>query len=120
MMGDDHRMTRCIADAGVETDRLQVVHQPFGRPPAFVVIGGIGRDRLDPQQLEQSLQALVEIAVETVEDGGQRGHGWILLELSGGYNNPAAKETPVKRKRQAAPRSLLRQGARLLAEPGRL
>ena len=43
-----------------------------------------------------------------VKDGGKRGHGMILLELPGVYNNPAAKETPAKRKRSGRFPSFLR------------
>ena len=74
VMGDDHRMAGRVAHAGIEADRLQIRDQPFGGLAAVGRIGGIGRDRRDAQQLEQPLEACVEIAVEAVEDGGECGH----------------------------------------------
>ena len=67
MMADDHRMAGRVADAGFEADRFQIGGQPFGCPAAFGFEGGIGRDGLDLQEIEQPLQAFVEIIVERIQ-----------------------------------------------------
>src|SRR5690606_37929962 len=74
MMRDDHRMTDRIARARVEADRLQVLDQPFGGPAAILGECGVGRDRWNPYQGEQALEAGVEIGVDTLEDFFNSGH----------------------------------------------
>jgi hypothetical protein len=70
MMGDDHRVAGRGAHAGVEADRSQVRDQPFGGAAAFSGVGRVGGDRLDAEQAEQAFNALVEVLVEAVKDGG--------------------------------------------------
>ena len=49
--------------------RASRYRRPDGRPPPCNPRrGGIGRDRLDPQQGEQPLQSVVEIGIDAIED----------------------------------------------------
>ena len=95
MMRDDHRMAGCLPQTGVEADRLQIVDQPFRGLPAFRRIGRVCRYGLDPQQREQALKAVVEMFVETVEDGRKCGHCGLCFATAGpvSYNKAASKET---------------------------
>ncbi|SPU69648.1 Uncharacterised protein [Brucella neotomae] len=68
VMGNNHRVAGCVAHAGIKTDRLQVFHQPLGRLAAIGLVGRVGRNRLDPQKIEQAVEAFVEIGVEMVEN----------------------------------------------------
>ena len=49
----------------------QVLGDELGRGLALVLVGHVGRDRLDAQEVEQPLEALVEVGVDLVEHGGQ-------------------------------------------------
>ena len=77
-LADHDRMPPGRPHAGVEADAAQVLGDELGRGLALVLVGHVGRDRLDAQEIEQPLQALVEIGVDLVEHGGQgfgrRGH----------------------------------------------
>ena len=61
-MRHDHRMALGVAHGGVEAEAVELVRQPFGRAAAIGGVGGIGRDGRDADQLEQPVQAGVEIA----------------------------------------------------------
>ena len=74
MVSHDHWMARRLAHARFETDRLQVGDQPLGSAPAVRGIGRIGGDRLDPQQREQAVDALLEIAIDAIENRTEYGH----------------------------------------------
>ena len=80
VMGDHHWVSGCIAHAGIETDRFQVCHQPFRSFAAVSLVGRVGRNRLDPQEIEKAVEAPVEIGVEMVENIVERwfGHGCFL------------------------------------------
>ena len=67
-LGDDGGMTGGRPDLGGKAERRDVGGEMIGRRLAVAGKGGIGRDRLDPQQRKQPLQAVVEIGVDAVED----------------------------------------------------
>ena len=73
-MRHDHRMAGRVAHPGLEADFAEFGDQPFGGPPALGSEGRIRRDRAQPQQFEQPLEAPVEIGVEMIEDRAERGH----------------------------------------------
>jgi hypothetical protein len=75
------RMTLGRPDAGLKADAGQVLRHVFGGGLTLLLVGRIGRDRLDAQELEQPLEALVEIGVDFLQHGGKRmrrGHGLML------------------------------------------
>ena len=53
---------------GGKAERRDILGQMIGGRLAIAGKGRIGRDRLDPQQREQPLQAVVEIGIDAVED----------------------------------------------------
>ena len=53
----------------------EILGDVLGRGLALVLVGRVGRDRLDAQEVEQPLEAAVEIGVDSFEDGRQ-GVGW--------------------------------------------
>src|SRR5215510_13311594 len=72
------RMTVGRTDAGFKADAGQVLGHVFGGGLTLLLVGRIGRDRLDAQELEQPLEALIEIGVDFLQDGGKGmrgGHG---------------------------------------------
>ena len=73
-LADNHRMPVGRAHLGGETDAPQIGRDVLGRLPAVVLVGGIGRDRRDPQQREQSLNTVVDIGVDPVQHGVERAH----------------------------------------------
>ena len=67
-LGDDRRMTGRRPDLGGETERRDIPGQMIGGRLAVAGKGRIGRDRLDPQQGKQPLEAVVEIGIDAIED----------------------------------------------------
>src|SRR5262249_47492623 len=71
------------AHTGVKADTREIVGDELGGGAALVLVGRVGRDRLDLEELEQPLKARVKIGVDLVEDGGKRfrevGHVEILV-----------------------------------------
>ena len=67
-LGDDGGMTGGRPDLGRKTERRDIPGQMIGRRLAIAGKGRIGRDRFDPQQRKQPLQAVVEIGIDAVED----------------------------------------------------
>ncbi len=75
------RMPLGRPDAGLKADTGEILGHVLGGGLTLVLVGRIGRDRLDAQELEQPLEALVEIGVDFLQHGGKgmrRGHGWML------------------------------------------
>ncbi len=70
-LADDDRVAFGRPYAGIEADAAQILGHEFGRSLALVLVGHVGRDRLDAQEVEQPLQALVEVGVDLVENGRQ-------------------------------------------------
>ena len=62
----------------------QILDDEFGRRPAVVLVGRVGRDRLDLQEIEQPSDAVVELGIDAVEDGGKgfrwRWHGHTFID----------------------------------------
>ncbi len=77
-LADHDRMAPGRPHAGVEADAAQVLGDELGGGLALVLVGHVGRDRLDAQEVEQPLDAAIEIGVDLVEHGrqglGGRGH----------------------------------------------
>ncbi len=74
VLGDDDRLAGRFRDARLEADAFQIRGQPLRRFLALGVIGRIGGDRLETQQLEQALDRVVSIGIEMREEGGKIGH----------------------------------------------
>src|ERR1700726_111983 len=55
-------------DLGRKTERRDVLGEMIGSRLAISGKRGIGRDRFDPQQRKQPLEAVVEIGIDAVED----------------------------------------------------
>ena len=68
VMRHHHRLARRVAPRGVEAETRKLGHQPVGRGLAVGVIGRIGRDRGDPEQLEQALERRVQSGVNGFQD----------------------------------------------------
>ena len=66
--GDDGGMARGRPDLGGKTERRDVLGEMIGRCLAVGGKGRLGGDRLDPQQREQPLEAVVEIGIDAVEN----------------------------------------------------
>ena len=56
IMRHHHRMARCVAQAGVESDGFKIGHQPFRRLPARRFVGRVSGDRRDAQQAQQTIK----------------------------------------------------------------
>jgi hypothetical protein len=67
--GDNDRMPFGCAHAGVEADAGEIARDELRGRAAFVLVGRIGRDRLDLEEREQAIEALVELGIDTIEDG---------------------------------------------------
>src|SRR5262249_6258044 len=82
-------------DAGLKTDAGQILGHVLGGGLTLVLVGRIGRDRLDAQELEQSLEALIEIGVDLLQHGGEGmsgGDGIAALPgLLSGLSSPAER-----------------------------
>src|SRR5581483_8291001 len=74
-LADDDRMALGRPHLGVETDGPEVGGDVLGRGPTLRLVGRIGRHRGDAQQREQTLEALIEILVDAVEDRVECAHG---------------------------------------------
>ena len=71
-LAHDDRVTLGLPNAGLKADAGQVLgHISSGRL-TLLAVGGIGRDRLDAQELEQPLEALVEPGIDLLQHGGKR------------------------------------------------
>ena len=83
VLGDDRRMPRRRPHLRREAERRDVLGQMIGGRLAVAGKGGIGRDRLDPQQRKQPLETVVEIGVDAVEDRLKLcvGHHWYPLAV---------------------------------------
>ena len=68
-LGDNGGMTGGRPDLGRKSKRGNVFGEMIGGRLAIAGKGRIGRDRLDPQQRKQPLEAIVEIGVDPIEDG---------------------------------------------------
>jgi hypothetical protein len=55
--------------AGVEAYPREIARDELRRRAAFVLVGRIGRDRLDLEEGEQTIEALIELGIDTIEDG---------------------------------------------------
>ena len=66
--GDDRGVARRRPDFGCEAERGDIPGEVIGGRLAIAREGGIGGDRLDPQQAEQPLQTVVEIGIDAIED----------------------------------------------------
>ena len=64
VVGDDHRMPRGRHDARVEPEVAQLVGAPVGRLLAARLVGRVGRDAFDTQQLEQPRQRRIARIVQ--------------------------------------------------------
>ncbi|EGE58873.1 hypothetical protein RHECNPAF_268004 [Rhizobium etli CNPAF512] len=56
-------MTGRVPHRSVEADALEIGDQPFGGFPALRLEGGIGRNRLDAQKLEQLFQTRGKVLI---------------------------------------------------------
>ena len=65
----------------LEAERCDILGEMIGGRLAIAGKGRIGRDRLDPQQRKQPLEAVVEIGIDAVEDRLKLcvGHYWFPL-----------------------------------------
>ena len=65
----------------LEPETCEIARHELGRGFALLLVGRIGRDRLNLQELEQARQARLELGVDLGEDGGKglrRAHGMDL------------------------------------------
>ena len=87
-LGDDGRMTGGGPDFRLEAQRRDILGKMIGGRPAIAGEGRLGRDRFDPQQREQALQAVVEIGIDAVEDRlDLRRVGHIAFSLTAGLRS---------------------------------
>ena len=100
-MGHDHGVAGGGTHLRVEAERGQLPRQPLRRGGAVGLVGGIGRDGGEAQQVEQPLEPRVEILVEAVQDGGKGGMGHRRLREG---ERIAAEPALGRRIRQPAPR----------------
>ena len=61
VVGNHHRMPGGVAQARVEAERGQLIDEPLAGAAAFRRVSRICGDRLDAQEPEQALKALIEI-----------------------------------------------------------
>ena len=66
--GNDRGMTGRRPDVCGQTQRCDVFGKVIGSRLAISGKGRIGRNRFDPQQRKQPLEAVVEIGIDAVED----------------------------------------------------
>src|SRR5437899_8096140 len=89
------RMPRGGPDAGLKTNAGQIRGHVLGGRLTLVFVGRIGRDRLDAEEFEQPLEALIEIGVDLLQHGGKGmrgGHGIDALPcLLSGLPSPAER-----------------------------
>ena len=67
-LGNDGGVTGGRPHLGRKPERRDIPGEMIGRRLAIDGKGRIGRDRLDPQQGKQPLQAVVEITVDAIEN----------------------------------------------------
>src|SRR5262249_48670498 len=60
-------------DAGLKSNAGQILGHVLGGRLTLVFVSRIGRDRLDAQEFEQPLEALLEIGVHLLQRGGRGG-----------------------------------------------
>ena len=70
-MAHDHRLAAGRLDAGLKADIAQVLGAPFGGSDAGRVIGGIGGDARDAQELEQAIERRLAPCCEMIEHARQ-------------------------------------------------
>ena len=101
-VANDHRVPGRVAQAAVEAERGQPGNQPLRRPAALRRMCRIGRNARDAEQLEQAVEAVIEIAVGPGEHIVESGHHSPLAALD--TIDPAATVTWAKAARQGARR----------------
>jgi hypothetical protein len=57
-------------DAGIETNAREILGDVLRRAQALVLVGRIGRNRLDAQEIEKSFEASIEIGIDLCKYGG--------------------------------------------------
>jgi hypothetical protein len=57
-----------------KADGAQIAGEMFRGSATIILEGGIGRDRLDPQIVEQTIEAAIEIGVDAREHAVEIGH----------------------------------------------
>ena len=67
-----HRLPRGVADRRLEPQVLQLRAQPFGGAAGVCVVGRIGPDRRDADEILQPFQRLGQVRVEPLKDVVQR------------------------------------------------
>ena len=69
MMRHHHGMAGGVPQARLEPHAVELIGQPLGRLTGFILIGGIGADASDAQQVAEPFYRLIEIAVEMGQHG---------------------------------------------------
>ncbi len=64
---DDHGMAPRRHHPGIKTDIAQLGRAPFGGRLAIGLVGGVGRDALDAQQLKEAGKRLVAGRIEACQ-----------------------------------------------------
>jgi hypothetical protein len=116
-MAHHHRMPGRRPGGGLESQALQIGHQPVGGAGAIGRIGRVGRNRGDSQQRHQPVQRLGQSFVDPGENGDKRvGHGisWLGWRRHKAYQ--AAGDCPelalcVRKKRNFATERRMRRVA---------
>ena len=78
-LADHDRMACGRPHLGGKTDALEIGRDMLGRRAAVLAVSGIGRDRLNAQQREQSFETLIEIAIDAIEHGVELAHDVLPL-----------------------------------------
>ncbi len=68
VLGQNDRVAGGVAHLRGKADRSQIPAMPLGAGTGFPGIGRIGRDRLEPHGLEQTIERIVEIGVDMGKD----------------------------------------------------
>ena len=100
-------MTGRRPDLRREAERRDILGKMIGRRLAIPGEGRIRRDRFDPQQGKQPLEAVVEIGIDAVEDRlklRRVGHSLIFPWLAGVASacQVAARQPPETRSKQCS------------------
>src|SRR5262245_3595660 len=53
---------------GIEAEAGEIPGDEFGRLVAMLLVGRVGRDRLDLQEIEQPREAAIKVGIDLVED----------------------------------------------------
>jgi len=69
------RVAGCVADLGREAVALEVLRMPLAAGAGLGGIGRIGRDRLHPHGLDETVEGLIEIGIDVGEDFVEFGYG---------------------------------------------